>query len=576
MAHAWCLLAGLATSLALNPSFTAYDCSNPLELNSLPREDCTLLTRSGSVKQVLIAQMKTTYPVLGHTCQLTQSRTVAYCGHYSANKQTNILAQDSSLTISTEDCKQAVSENFLLIMDQKINVTTLSGTNRLTFTKIGSISYTSTNVECQGGQVRMESGILVDNMIELIQLNLLILPRTLLANNDHILEEGTGAVIAQVSDKGLADPSHRQVTVWDIPAPTCPLRTIFRGVGEISNKVLLLRKNKAAFIQRNLRPINIPHCKGNYFQATIRNVFFTFSPNQILTEILPAEIELDIQQSARFSYLYEVWLLSVDARREKLTSADCARQAAGTHRSTELVQVAQNMDNASYIANRGDFILELTCPRVLTEYRNTKSCYMELPVTYNDSDWFITPKTHTLTKTPTSTICSQLNPVYQALNSLYYTQTPYLRVISPDPLVSREPTDGGIFSEEQMESYRTWRRAAFAYKKVIKTIKTQIVASPSAPNSITDLINFPSIPTLFENPLQHLDSLLTLVSIGFCVTLGLVAMATKYYQLKGEEQPSFLKCIYICCTSCTKLHLARKNVTTPTDPMDIEMQEIHS
>ena len=558
-----------------NPSFNAFYCRNPTHVSSITREDCSLLTRLGQSKTTLISQLKTMDTLDAFSCSVTKTVAHYYCGHYSASKTTSsALGAESSIPISASQCKEAIDSGSTSILGRTLEVTTLAGDNQLAFRSIGQITYTDDNVSCVGGTATLPTGQTVKGILEFTKIKLTITPILLSTYKDKILHPGTTTPATAIDTGYILDGNI--ATIWTRPPQTCKLMRVFNGSVEIHTKdkfpVIVINSLKAAFIQKSSKPQSIPGCSGQFYKSSIKDVWISYEATGTLTEIMPRDLHLDIQHSAKFTYLYEKWLLSSDKRQSRRSYTDCTLQAGANVRSTDLIQVARNATSSTFLANRGDFLVEIHCPATTAIFRVTDTCYTELPVLHESHPMFITPVTKTLTDIGTAIPCSPLNPVYLAQDDLYYSATPRLRVQSPNTVSPRSPHVNELFSDDLVHQYKIWRKSATAFKTLIKTIHSSVANQASQPGSEVDFASIFDLPslesnTLFSNPFEYLNNYATYTLCALAAVISFVTLITKYYTALGQQESFFLKFLYVFCHPCAKLMAARSVASGPEQVM---------
>ncbi|XP_076384553.1 uncharacterized protein LOC143263569 [Megalopta genalis] len=80
---------------------------------------------------------------------------------------------------------------------------------------------------------------------------------------------------------------------------------------------------------------------------------------------------------------------------------------------------------AGYIATQaGEAIHIVKCIPVSVSLRKTEDCFNDLPVTYNNQSYFLSPRTHVLIKTSTQRDCSELIPALFKLQGSWYQINP--------------------------------------------------------------------------------------------------------------------------------------------------------
>ena len=72
----------------------------------------------------------------------------------------------------------------------------------------------------------------------------------------------------------------------------------------------------------------------------------------------------------------------------------------------------------------GEVAHQIKCLPIKVVYRKTEECYIELPVTYNNNSYFMSPRTRILRKTGTKTECNDIVPQYYYSDNLWYKVLP--------------------------------------------------------------------------------------------------------------------------------------------------------
>lgn len=114
----------------------------------------------------------------------------------------------------------------------------------------------------------------------------------------------------------------------------------------------------------------------------------------------------------------------------------------------------------------GEVIYMFKCQPVEVAVRKTTKCFDEIPVTYNNEDYYMIPRSHLLQQRATEVICSSIiSPKYK-LNERWFSQTPSI-IETTSPEILQPNTDSkwryedpgflakaGIYSHERLEALR--------------------------------------------------------------------------------------------------------------------------
>lgn len=122
---------------------------------------------------------------------------------------------------------------------------------------------------------------------------------------------------------------------------------------------------------------------------------------------------------------------------------------------------------AGYTAElRGEVIHIVKCIPVPVQHRVVTGCFAEIPVVYNNTDMYISPRNRIVMKKAHEVDCSPLMPVKYFLGKNWYTIYPHLSESkSPDSLSPSTVEDfsykspqglvaGGLYTKETMEDFR--------------------------------------------------------------------------------------------------------------------------
>ena len=102
--------------------------------------------------EYFLVQKDARHNISGFKCTVFQSAFTGYCGHYSATKLTDENHFHVPVSVSNDACMAAGKTGFLKYdkKEHKINL------NRVTLLKYfthGSVTYSSTNIACEGREV---------------------------------------------------------------------------------------------------------------------------------------------------------------------------------------------------------------------------------------------------------------------------------------------------------------------------------------------------------------------------------------------------------------------------------------
>ena len=138
----------------------------------------------------------------------------------------------------------------------------------------------------------------------------------------------------------------------------------------------------------------------------------------------------------------------------------------------------------------------IKCLPITVVYRKTEDCYIELPVTYQNNSYFMSPRTHILRKTGTKTECNDIVPQYYYLDDLWYKVLPKtVKVEAPLTLNPSEESNwkyenpghlasSGIYTAEDMDNLRD--RIMFPVERpaILDTVARGAIGQPTYGNNV--------------------------------------------------------------------------------------------
>ena len=136
-------------------------------------QDCSKTNEHTSEVEYFLVQKDARHNISGFKCTVFKSAFTGYCGHYSATKLTDENHFHVPVSVLNDACMAAGKTGFLKYdkKEHKINL------NRVTLLKYfthGSVTYSSTNIACEGEKFRRSDGKVTDNMLRTVTLQVLV------------------------------------------------------------------------------------------------------------------------------------------------------------------------------------------------------------------------------------------------------------------------------------------------------------------------------------------------------------------------------------------------------------------
>lgn len=245
-----------------------------------------------------------------------------------------------------------------------------------------------------------------------------------------------------------------------------------------------------------------------------------------------------------------------------------------------------------YIAiNAGEAIHILQCTPVEVQLRRTEECYNELPVTYANQSYFLTPKTRILTKFANTRTCNHLLPVIYKIDDTWIQLTPVPRTTATPQkvklltnlkwsyLTPKTLATSGIYTDSELQTLRDHIMFPAEKPAMLNEIARNVV-NPDLPLntiSISGLLDENSLQKIASNTMHNIWN--GFIEFG-SISAGILAIYVSVKIIKAIIDTVIhgytLHSLYGCslhvlgalCSSITYLlvHLASR--TPPTNEED--------
>ena len=186
----WLLIVILVTIVSADDTFIAFDCQQPQEAEFFGHDVCNKLSDKMEKELFTIVQRRNVAKIKGFSCIGTRTTIAGYCGRYSHNKFTGEDSYGIPIIFSHDECQTLVSTQIYSAEAQSFPLQMSGQTFFSTFSH-GSVSYTGSNIECTGGEMRLSDGSLNTNMIEQIHYAISIYPADLIQVDLEVLDPYT-------------------------------------------------------------------------------------------------------------------------------------------------------------------------------------------------------------------------------------------------------------------------------------------------------------------------------------------------------------------------------------------------
>lgn len=490
-------------------AITAFDCSHQnlsytkISLNNI--EDCAtapIMTESSTIEMQLV-QVLDEVPVKVNQCKLLVTRQITYCGMHHHSSSVKHGLQTYLHPLPREACSDIIrtgTYTHYRIHEAPIHLDGVKPgkSYQRTQTVVGAVDYEG---HCRGGKFYDSFGSWDNVIVEAtVRLQVNVIDGTF-SPDVNILH--VGGIKCPFKDKECHDSEAGDHYWSDIVLDHCKTlkhRVLYEGLGNVTTPVSIPTKKSAipkpsASIQNSVHigQIITVNTATHLFSFKVTNLkqvcyvtaYTTEHPKLLIflksgskfiygLEPTPA-MSLDL-----FSYMNSKFLYMERniAQNMNLLYNNLARQQCDLERSQLQLKLALAYTNPvefayvhyqspGYTASRyGEVMYVSKCQPVLVRYRPTERCYHELPVLYKNESYFLSPKTHLLTRHGQEIACNVIFPPMYEVDNVWYTVTGRMvkttepEVLGPHKGLAwnfEEPLNlvtGGIYSSSDLEELR--------------------------------------------------------------------------------------------------------------------------
>ncbi|XP_076238647.1 uncharacterized protein LOC143181874 [Calliopsis andreniformis] len=452
-----CTTAILLTLVASSHALVGYDCggqaSNISTLSLLGVGKCSPpdIETKKEDKYVQLLQLSEYNNAEVLQCKIEIDRTIYHCGMHS---HTSVVHNGRRIYLhptSLQLCKQLHSTGMMSLgYSTQITGIRTNSTDSRSLTLAGTLSLDGS---CTGSQFSDPYGTW-DSVV--VQANVQITLQSYqamvkLASDQIILRSGTHCI---ASDGYCQDPDNGDTFSATAPTDSCNVNSydvLYEGPAvkltssgqEESPIIYTVVSQETTFALT--RTMEFTVC-GYHIFKTEHPKLFIFETTAANTFKAKARIEvnnLDIFSyvNSKFIYVEKHLKTQMTQLYRDIVQQKCALEKQILKNALTLASTAP--DEMAYALTKspgfmaiaaGEVIHLVKCVPVEIRIRKTENCYVEFPVSYNNGTYFLTPRSHIITRKGTVRDCNPLLPVMYLLNGIWYK-------LSPNPIESISPPE---------------------------------------------------------------------------------------------------------------------------------------
>ncbi|CAK9834649.1 Retrovirus-related Pol polyprotein from transposon 17.6 [Anthophora retusa] len=558
-------LAIFCTVVAQASALIGYDCGsrtlNVSTFSTVDTLDCSMedlqpTTQKKPIQLIQIAEFNSA-PVV--QCKVEIDRTIYYCGMHSHTSVVNNGRQQYILSTSKGTCTALQNTGVISITPSaQISGIRPNSTSHFSLTLAGRIGQDGS---CTGTSYSDLHGSWTNVVV---QATVKVTTRDYeapvkLSNNKIILQSGQQCDL----QPGSCIDSEYGYTFWNtLPKDYCNFNkydVLYDGIAEVVTPdrhrgptVYTVTSDDTIFALTQTSTTSI--CGFTLIKTEHPKLFIVeiaangrFKP----ASAVPVN-NLDIFTYVNSKFIYvekhlrtQITQLYKDILNQKCTMEKQILQNALTliHVAPEDVAFTITKKPGHMATSAGEAIHILQCIPVTCQVRKTAACYDELPVTYQNASYFLTPKSRILTTIGTSRECNPILPTLYKLHGSWYRMMPNpVETIAPQtlkPLTKpqwkyidpKNLANGGIYTAEDLTKLRNHIMFPIEKPSIINSLAQGATGRQFSSDAIqlTNLLDESSLKKIAESTGKHLWS--KFISFG-SFTAGIIGIYTLFKIIK--------------------------------------------
>lgn len=535
----------------------AYDCGSSnlnvttLSLLDIGKCDIQETTPNISDKYIQLLQLSHYTNTKIIQCKIEIDRIIHHCGMHSHISDVLNGRMQYILDVTSEQCKR-MHETGLLKIGYNTDITGLQ-VNHTNFHAVLLAGNVDTDGSCSGSQYSDPYGTWNQVIVQAtVKITLQEYFARVHLNTDKIfLRSGVSCTLSRSSCVDIEGG----YTFWrPVPTDNCHFDeydVLYEG---ISNKFIDIESNSPAVFSVTTNDITFAltttgrqHICGHIIFTTEHPKLFIFETEKgfslIKRKISTDNLDLFTYVNSKFIYLEkhirtQMKMLYYDVLRHK-----CFIEQEFINHALSIAMFAPDefaysyMKGPGYMASiNGEVVHVIKCIPVEVEIRETKSCYLQLPVSRGNQSFYVTPRSHILMKTGTEVICNPALPTLFLVNNQWYEFSPKPREVNAPAILkpTTKPTwryinptslgTSGVYTEKDLEKLRDHIMFPIERSIVLNTVARGMSGQPVGNQgySISHLLDEDSLNKIADSAWSKIWSSLLTFGHASAAVIGLI------------------------------------------------------
>ena len=537
--------------------FEAYDCREPKNAVFINNRECRKNKGHTNEEKILIVQEQVAN-MTAYRCTVTETVEAGYCGHASVDKHTDQSYYNKPIRMTIQNCRSIVETGQIEWRGTRHKVE-LDAVSYISFHTHGSVKYSTTNIECQGEPMRLESGDVVANMMKRVSLQVKVHRETVTTTKGRVTARDGQFIGFEAQGAGKAGMA---TYVWTPSLNQCT--KVAAGeytVQSVDGRTWFNSQHQIQIVAGESRYDE--GCKTDLVSTDFEDLYIVKGTNaKRFNELNSNSVSLNAQYQAQINYVRG------EARRALNREFTTKNNQLCHFIEDNNIHSNQKADGNVFIRNLGDVTAKFECEKVIVEAdNNTKECYKQVAIIDSNQDRrFMDPDTRILLEKGDKTTCTVVDvPAIQATDGRILMYSPEEREVRVDALTESESVDietkqYGIYPEDVVNAYlnsafrKTYEEKWDEFTEGEEAGKTLVQSAASeAIRRYRESLSFPGI--LFGVDWEKIGNRCSIIVVGlviiytFKIAVGWSARACIVYgggRTAGES---------ILIALCTNMHL---------------------
>ena len=331
---------------------------------------------------------------------------------------------NAPVLMSKEECRD-VYKNGIYRRDRKEFEIKKNRWTTVSYFSVGSMSYSTTNIECQGQSLRLKSGKVVKNMLREISVQLMVEEVSLFVDNGEVsLKDGhwLGYEIEGNGQEGI------NRVVWDIDNnERCKKAVLTKMKMSSTDEVELYNHEHLVQLRKKSRGYDTK-CKLTYFNTDMTGIYLVEEGSKVRLPTATGEsVSLNAQVQTQINYLDGELKRRFEDRYQLGRDPLCEKILSGPIHETV------RTEGSRFVRNMGDLSVSFKCEEVIVKAANTtKECYKQIRVEDGENLKYLDAATRILLENGSKTVCSPASiPAILDTKGRTVIYDPKPRVVNP-------------------------------------------------------------------------------------------------------------------------------------------------